>query len=218
MDTIFLKNYDSLFFDCDGVILNSNQVKTAAFYKAALPYGKDLAQQLADYHVENGGVSRYLKFNTFLTDIVPTGTVGPSLEELLTVYATEVRQGLLDCEIAPGLIELRKQTRSAVWFVVSGGDQTELRDIFEARGLLHLFNGGIYGSPATKDEILKKLLRQSDTDFSGVFLGDSRYDFVAANKANLDFVFVSSWSEFANWENYFESKDIVAINRLAELV
>ncbi|EHK61846.1 HAD family hydrolase, partial [Halomonas sp. GFAJ-1] len=135
-----LSKYKTLIFDCDGVILNSNNVKTNAFYKVALPYGEVAAQKLVDYHVLNGGVSRYKKFEFFIDSIVKDLQSGPSLEELLTAYAMEVRDGLLKCEVAHGLSELRALTSKARWLVVSGGDQEELRTIFLERGLLSFFD------------------------------------------------------------------------------
>jgi len=57
-----LANYKTLVFDCDGVILNSNKLKTQAFYQATLPYGESKAQAMVNYHVQNGGISRYRKF------------------------------------------------------------------------------------------------------------------------------------------------------------
>ena len=63
-------DYSTLVFDCDGVVLDSNKVKTEAFYQATLPYGKSAAQAMVDYHVANGGVSRYKKFTYFLQQIV----------------------------------------------------------------------------------------------------------------------------------------------------
>ena len=61
-----LKKYQNLIFDCDGVILNSNKIKTNAFFAVALPYGQTAAQALVDYHLQNGGISRYRKFEYFL--------------------------------------------------------------------------------------------------------------------------------------------------------
>ena len=55
-----MKNYTHLFFDCDGVILNSNQIKTDAFYKLAFNFGELQAQKLVNYHIENGGKRRML--------------------------------------------------------------------------------------------------------------------------------------------------------------
>ena len=57
-----MSNINSIVFDCDGVLLNSNKIKTQAFYKCALPYGEKYATMLADYHIENGGISRNYKF------------------------------------------------------------------------------------------------------------------------------------------------------------
>jgi len=54
--------YKTLVFDCDGVVLNSNKIKTQAFYEATKQFGHESAQALVDYHVANGGISRYAKF------------------------------------------------------------------------------------------------------------------------------------------------------------
>lgn len=77
-----LAKYQTLVFDCDGVVLNSNKVKTEAFFKAALPYGEAAAQQLVEYHVARGGISRYKKFAWFVENVV-SDQVGPNLEQLL---------------------------------------------------------------------------------------------------------------------------------------
>jgi hypothetical protein len=46
----------SYVFDYDGVALNSNKIKTQAFYDVAKVYGHDIAQALKGYHVQNGGI------------------------------------------------------------------------------------------------------------------------------------------------------------------
>jgi phosphoglycolate phosphatase-like HAD superfamily hydrolase len=191
-----LTRYRTWVFDCDGVLLNSNKVKTDAFFRTAEPYGRDKADALVDYHVRNGGISRYVKFQFFLTDIIGHKTAAPDkLEPLLERYAGYVRQGLLTCEVASGLSRLRELTPGASWLVVSGGDQEELRSVFAERGLAHYFDGGIYGSPDTKDEILARTLDEGTIQRPGVFVGDSRYDIEAATRAGLDFIYLSGWSE-----------------------
>ena len=64
-----MKKYSHLFFDCDGVILNSNKIKTDAFYKLALNFGELQAQKLVNHHLENGGISRYEKIKFFQKNI-----------------------------------------------------------------------------------------------------------------------------------------------------
>lgn len=209
--------YKTLIFDCDGVVLNSNKVKTQAFFNAALPYGEAAAQALADYHVTNGGVSRYLKFATFLHDMLPESTVGPGLNELLAAYAEEARKGLMACEVAEGLETLRKNTPEARWLIVSGGDQDELRYIFAHRGLAKFFDGGIFGSPATKDEILARELKYGNILLPALFLGDSRYDHQAASAADIDFAFISQWTEFNDWKNYCDTNKICFYAKVCDL-
>lgn len=167
-------DYTTLVFDCDGVVLDSNKVKTEAFYQATLPYGKAAARDMVDYHVANGGVSRYKKFAHFLEKIAPNHTTqqGPDLEALLQAYAGYVREGLLSCEAASGLEALRRQTPNARWLIVSGGDQAELRDVFAQRGIAKWFDGGIFGSPDTKDEILARELASGNIQPPALFLGD----------------------------------------------
>ena len=191
-----LEQYNTWIFDCDGVLLDSNRVKTEAFFLAAEPYGRERAQALVDYHVRNGGVSRYVKFRTFLSDIV--GEAEPDrdeLQQLLDRYAAQVAEGLRRCAVAEGLRSLRELTRDARWLVVSGGDQEELRAVFSGRGLADLFDGGIFGSPDTKDDILGRELKSGHIQQPAVFVGDSRYDMEASSRAGLDFIFARRWSE-----------------------
>lgn len=216
-----LDMYPALVFDCDGVVLNSNKVKTRAFYEAALPYGESAAQALVDYHVANGGISRYQKFGHFLESIVPIAAPqfkGPGLSALLDEYAAAVKQGLLSCEVAEGLQELRSSTPGVRWLIVSGGDQAELRDVFALRGLAPLFDGGIFGSPDTKDEILARELAEGNISTNALFIGDSRYDHIASSSAALDFVFVSQWTEFAEWRGYCEGHQLPYVHSLNDLL
>ena len=127
---INISTYASIIFDCDGVILDSNQIKTNAFYKATLPWGYKAAKAFVEYHKSNGGVSRYVKFKYFLDEIAPeysNKTNASSFETMIRVYENEVQEGLLNCNIAIGLFELRKMTSNAKWFCVSGSDQQESR-------------------------------------------------------------------------------------------
>ncbi|WP_030071932.1 HAD family hydrolase [Halomonas alkaliantarctica] len=214
-------DYTTLVFDCDGVVLDSNTVKTEAFYQATLPYGEDAARAMVYYHVANGGVSRYKKFAYFLEQILPNHAAQQNytaqslvLDALLQAYAGCVREGLLSCDIAPGLEALRQQTPNARWLIVSGGDQAELRDVFAKRGIAEWFDAGIFGSPDTKGEILVREIASDNIQNPALFLGDSKYDYQAANAAGLDFVFLSGWSEVAGWEDWIQISNIASFNSI----
>lgn len=208
----------SFVFDCDGVLLNSNQVKTRAFYNVALQYGDKPAQELVDYHIQHGGISRYKKFTYLLTDILKKDLNQKELESLLAAFANEVKKRLMTCEEAQGLQELRKKTCHARWHVVSGGDQDELREVFIRRNLDRLFDGGIFGSPDTKDQIFQREIKNGNILTPALFLGDSKYDFKASKAAGLNFVFISGWSEVDDWEVFCEDNQITHYNSLKHIL
>ena len=67
---MILDNYKTIIFDCDGVVLNSNAIKTNAFYKLSKPFGDASAKTFIDFHKNNGGISRYKKFDYFVKNII----------------------------------------------------------------------------------------------------------------------------------------------------
>lgn len=216
-----ITEYKTLVFDCDGVVLDSNKLKTDAFYEAALPYGEAAAQALVDYHLINGGISRYKKFALFLGEIVPahaTGTDRPDLDALLDRYAKQVQEGLLACNVAAGLKALREKTAHARWLIVSGGDQAELRVVFSQRGLADFFDGGIFGSPNTKEEILAREVASNNIQQPAILIGDSRYDYKAAESSGLEFIFLTQWTDFFDWPSYCLDNNIVVASSLKDII
>ena len=223
-----LANYQTLVFDCDGVILDSNRIKTEAFYQAALPYGKAAAEALVQYHVSNGGISRYKKFAFFLEHLLTEfpakepesneSKYNKAIETLLTRYAAFVAKGLNQCNVAEGLPQLRHQTSHARWLVVSGGDQQELREVFRERGIEHFFDGGIFGSPETKDTILARESATRNIARPALYFGDSHYDYKASRNAGLDFVFLNGWSEWQPDEEWLRREGIQSARFLKDLL
>jgi phosphoglycolate phosphatase-like HAD superfamily hydrolase len=214
-----LAEYKTLVFDCDGVVLNSNQLKIQAYYDVAIKFGanKTQAQSLVDYHVKLGGISRYPKFEYFLREIMWQAVTEHSMQALLDSFTAEVKRLLTDCEIAPDLIRVREANPHAKWMIISGGDQAELRDIFQQRGIDKLFNAGIFGSPDNKDVILARELDAGNIIEPALFIGDSRYDHQASTNAGLDFVFLSAWTDVEGWQDYCANHQITVFNHLGDL-
>ena len=212
-----ITQYRTLIFDCDGVVLDSNHVKTQAFYQAALPYGLEAAQKLVDFHTMRGGMSRYLKFDWFLRNCVKDQS-GPDLEKLLESFGQLVHSGLLNCPVAEGLDQLRMVTQRSNWMIVSGGDQAELRRIFVSRQLDTLFDGGIFGSPATKEEILNREKELNTIRFPALFIGDSQYDHQSATQFGIDFLFRSKWTEFLGWKEYCQQHSLQTLVEFSDLL
>jgi phosphoglycolate phosphatase-like HAD superfamily hydrolase len=215
--SVDIKSYQSIVFDCDGVVLNSNHVKTDAFRSVGISFGQKAVDALVRYHVLNGGISRYKKLEYFLNEIVDKKDVR-SLHDLLESFGKTVELGLLNCEVAPSLSKLRALTPGATWMIVSGGDQSELRTIFQRRELSVMFDGGIYGSPEPKDVILSRLKRNKLLQLPGLYLGDSIYDYEVATGASLDFIFVSGWSEVPDWPKFVTQNGLKEIQTIGDLI
>lgn len=211
-----VRDYATLIFDCDGVLLDSNRLKTQGFHHSALPYGKRAADALVDFHTRRGGISRYEKFKWFLETYIGAFEQ-KEIDTLLRRYANYVWDALLRCEISDCLPLLREQTSKSRWVVASGGDQSELRALFTLREIDKYFDGGIYGSPMPKGDILEGRLTSGDIRLPGLFIGDSEYDHVVARANGLDFLFVSGWSEFKSWREYTSSNNLTVVTELAAL-
>ena len=102
-------NYDCLIFDCDGVILDSNLLKSRAFSDALPDEQPELVKLFVDYHKQHGGISRYEKFKYYFTVIQNCTDAEKKIKEALLRFALIVKKGLLTCEYVPGVHEFLKQ-------------------------------------------------------------------------------------------------------------
>lgn len=216
--TIDITHYDTIAFDCDGVILDSNKVKTQAFFNATVEFDERAAHALKNYHVNNGGISRFKKFEWVIENYLFHLNKENTLNTLLQNYANEVGHGLRTCQINPALNDLKKLNENANWLVVSGGAEPELREIFAERDLARLFPNGIFGSPDSKDEIFSRELNTKNISGKALFIGDSKYDYISSTAAGLDFVFVGEWTEVNDWRAFCEDEKISHVQSLYELV
>lgn len=222
---IDLKKYKTIVFDCDGVILDSNIVKTQAYFRTAKNLGATdaQAQALTDYHVKLGGISRYHKFDWYLREVLNQPVTDAAIKALLDTFSKELEVGLMQCDLAKGIFDLRKATDSN-WLILSGGDQQEIRDLFAKRqvkpniSLAHMFDGGLFGSPDNKDEVLAREMANGNIMQPALFLGDAKYDFEAATKAGLDFVFMSAWTEVPHWQTFCAEHKITVLDNISQLL
>lgn len=213
------QRYRCWVFDCDGVLLDSNRAKTDAFRDVALAYGAEAAERLVTFHKTNGGISRFVKFRHLFEGILCRSPEAGEMEAVLERFTHAAKARLLECAEAPHLREvLVAAAAQGPLFVVSGGLQTELRDVFRLRGLDGDFTA-IFGSPDTKDDILARERASGAMPDPAVFVGDARYDFEVAERYGLDFVFASRWTEFTGWREYFESqKNIPVIDTVSAIL
>ena len=213
-----LSKYQTIIFDCDGVILNSNFQKIEAYRNTAIIYGssKTQAEELVVHHVKLTGISRHVKFKHFLKEIMHEEVTDSSMKTLVDNLNEEVINLLKDCEVASGLERLKIQTQKSTWMVASGGDQNELRFLFKEKKIASYFDGGIYGSPASKYEIVESKLKQKNF-LPVLFLGDSLYDIQTAQKYNLDFIFIYGWTDLKDWKKICDENKLTYVEKILDL-
>ena len=214
-----ITKYKTIVFDCDGVVLDSNLVKTEAYFRTAKSLGATdaQAQALVDYHVRLGGISRYHKFDWYLREVLHQPATPEAVQILLDEFGRELEVVLMECAVADGLPELRAAS-SANWMILSGGDQQEIRALFAKRDLAKYFDGGLFGSPDNKDTVLAREKENGNLRFPALFIGDSKYDYEAADRAGLDFVFLSDWTEVADWQTYCQTHQLPVFKNLLALL
>jgi len=216
---IDLKKYNTIIFDCDGVILNSNFQKIEAYRNTAISYGasKIQAEDLVSYHVSLTGISRNVKFKYFLKEIMGEHVTDSSMKKLVDNLNIEVITLLKNCEVASGIEKLKSHTKKSTWMVASGGDQEELRFLFKDKGIDSFFEGGIYGSPSSKHQIVEEKMK--DKNFlPTLFLGDSLYDIQTAQKYKLDFIFIYGWTDLKNWKKICNENGLPYVEKIQDLL
>ena len=217
MTKVNLNKYRTFFFDCDGVILNSNQIKSYAFKKVTAKFGKKKSNQFYEYHIKNGGVSRNKKFKYFVNDILNENN-DDLIANLIKEYSKEIYNDLLNCEVADCLKELKKKYNSIDWFVLTGGNEIEVKKIFNIKKIIFYKKEHIYGSPKSKYENYKELIKKNLIKFPAIFFGDSEYDYKFAIDNKIDFIFINGWTEVKDWNNFCKRNNIKSIKAICELI
>lgn len=215
-----LQQYKTLVFDCDGVVLNSNQTKIDAYYEVGKRMGGSDAQAQAfvDHHVAKGSFPRNGKIEYYFEHIIKQPLTDALMQQYLRAFEEVLGDTLMHCEVATGLDALKVATPQASWMLLSGGDQAELRRIFPRRNLAHLFEAGIFGGPDKKDDVLAREKANGNIRFPALFLGDSKYDHQAATLAGIDFVFLSDWTEVPDWQDYCKENKIATLGNVSQLL
>ena len=141
-----------------------------------------------------------------------------SINDLLDKYSNYLKRRLLGAELTPKLHELRSKLSKTKWLVVSGGEEKEIKKIFKKKLIYNLFDSGIFGSPLSKEEIIKREISNNNIRKPAIYLGDSKYDYNVSKKFGIDFIFVSNWTEFSEWKSFCKQKNIFVVKKLANLL
>ena len=185
-------------FDFDGVILESVDIKTQAFLALYAAY-PDKLPEIHAYHLNNAGISRYVKFEHIQTKILGLAYTDKDRAEQSAEFARLTHEQILRCPEVTGAAALLPALGGRVLrIVVSGTPQDELRTIVADRGMAAWFDE-VWGTPRTKPEILREILKTHALDASSVLMvGDGMSDYQAAREVGVRFLGREKDSTFAD--------------------
>ena len=181
-----LKN---ILWDFDGVLMDSMIIRDEGFEVVLKDHSTEEVEQLMQFHRNNGGLSRYVKFRYFFEKIKNQEIS----EEEVNNYAQQFSQVMLN-----KLVDQKLLIRDTLTFVeqnhqvynmhiVSGSDQNELRHICTKLGIDKYFKS-IHGSPTPKKQLVKELLSiNSYKKEETILVGDSINDYEAAAENAIAF-------------------------------
>lgn len=183
-------SWQAVFFDFDGVIAASTEVKCQAFIQLFAPFGQAVQQAVVRYHLAHGGMPRHEKLRYCYEVLAGCPLDDQQLRGAGERFAAAVFDGVVTAPLIDGALPTLawlEQHRCPA-FVVSGTPHDEMNTIVRQRGLSHLF-AEVHGSPRTKTVILADILnRFALTPHRCLFLGDALADLQAAQAAGLHFL------------------------------
>lgn len=196
-----LSAYQTVLFDFDGVLANTNSLKTDCFQRITSGWGNKVSSEFVEWHKENGGLSRYEKLAHFLNLLDPQPSVSKdlALKQLVEEFATCVRNSLKTLPETTNILgDWRIAMPSQSWGIVSGFDEEQLKALIDDLPLIQsdFFDLGVHGSPMSKFDIVERLISNNQLRYPIVFFGDGQVDYRCALEMGFDFGFVQGWSEW----------------------
>jgi len=182
------KSLKTFIFDFDGVILDSLNCKTQAFYQLYLPFGKDVAEKVKDYHINNGGVSRFEKFKYWHKNYLDQDISNKEIEKLANKFSEIVFDKVVTSNQIKGSFDfIKKYHEDYQFFIISGTPDDEIKKITKELKIDNYFKE-ILGSPKDKFQWCEYLSSKYDLKTNEtIFLGDALSDFNAAKKFGFHF-------------------------------
>jgi phosphoglycolate phosphatase-like HAD superfamily hydrolase len=198
----------AILFDFDGVILDSLDVKTQAFYDMYLPYGKEVAEKAARHHIEHGGISRFEKFKIYHSQFLGIELTKEEIDQLANQFSDIVFHKVIASNEVKGIREFLDHARHKykMW-VITGTPTVEIVEICKATQFTQYFQH-LYGSPEKKDYWTKKILTEENlTPEEVLFIGDATTDYDAAMANNVPFIL----REHSDNLEFFKDKEVIRI-------
>lgn len=179
-----LSHYKIFIFDFDGVIIDSANLKTEAYFKVIND------DRFIKYHIENAGISRFEKFRYYYEKILHKEISEEELKKLCDKYSEILNKKYGAAKLIKGVKKFLNKivNKKSSNFICSGAPYNEVVQICKKKNIQNLFKE-IYTYPLTKIEIIKKIILENKIEKKKViFFGDALNDYAAACANKVDFI------------------------------
>lgn len=203
----YLRRFKLIFWDFDGVIKESLEVKASAFEKLFIEFGENICSKIISHHFANGGISRYKKIPIYLRwcEI-------KSDEETIDYYCEKFSQIVINKVVDSNWVEgvqsfLKDNFQEFKFIMITATPRYEIEIILKKIGIEKYFQE-IFGSEISKSEAINICLKNYRIKFDkALFIGDSESDFKAAMNNNISFLlretkYNATWKKKYNIPNF----------------
>lgn len=179
----------TILWDFDGVLMDSNKVRDQGFWEVLSAFPEEQVDKLMSFHKQNGGLSRYVKFNYFFKTIRNEKVDDKTITEYANNFSVIMKKLLVDQTL---LIEetinfVRSNFTNYDMHIVSGSDGNELRYLCSQLNIDRYFIS-INGSPTPKDLLIEKVMKHHNYRTENtLMIGDSINDYEAAMENSILF-------------------------------
>ena len=204
-------------FDFDGVLVESVDVKTKAYARLFEEYGEGVVSRVVDYHLTNGGVSRFVKFRVIYSEILNKPLSEKKFQSLCDEFSNIVVDEVVAAPWVEGAREFLENNKNRyLFFIVSGTPQDELESIIRRREMDQYFCE-VLVSPKNKETLLKGALsRLKLFPEETVFVGDAETDWNAAKDLGVTFLWRRGDSSDAPLLNGYTGPQLISLSSLEE--
>jgi phosphoglycolate phosphatase-like HAD superfamily hydrolase len=178
-----------IFWDFDGVLMNSNRVRDLGFKKVFENYPKGQVDKLMDFHHVNGGLSRYVKIRYFFEEVRGEQISDEQVQDWANQFSVIMMDSLVDKNLLISATTnfVKENYQGLKMHIVSGSDGVELKKICQGVEIAKYFKS-VEGSPTPKIELVSNILQKYGYLLEECLLiGDSINDFEAAENNGIYF-------------------------------
>ena len=207
-----MKTLKHIVFDFDGVLANSNGLKNRAFCSVLQYFNLANISEFLSWNKQNGGITALDKFSYYITVINKDCAI--NAQTLEQKFREIVNADLMQCEPDYFIPQLSKFTSNSIHSIISGGNELEIKNYLNARQISASFNGAVLGNPLSKYDNFKKIEYLYPVSERKFYLGDSKLDYELSEYFDYEFIFITKWSDFLEWEKYFSQTSVRCVESI----